>query len=162
MVVFGAGGLALIPWTVWLSSTLTPDHTTHRWDVAWAGFDIGLALAFLGTATAAWRRSPWVGVLAGLTGTMLVVDAWFDVVLESKGDDLRTAIAMALLAELPAAAACFWIAVRTERFLARVVEAASHLPAARERAAESDLVGVFEVAADGQAAGEPRHPDPAT
>ena len=34
---------------------------------------------------------------------------------------------------------------------------ALHLAPAGERAAESDLVGVLEVAADGQAAGEPRH-----
>jgi hypothetical protein len=161
MTVFGAAGLALLPWTVWLSSTLTPDHVTHRWDVAWTGFDVALALAFLATAAAAWRRSPWVGVLAGLTGTMLVTDAWFDVILESSGDDLRTAIAMAVLAELPAAAVCFWIAARTERFLAQVVEAASHLAPAGERAAEGDLVGVLEVSPDGEPAREPRHADTA-
>ncbi|HEX7084705.1 MAG TPA: hypothetical protein VF186_11370 [Gaiellaceae bacterium] len=159
VTVFGAAGLALLPWTALLASTLTPDHVTHRWDIAWAGFDVALALAFLATAAAAWRRSPWVGVLAGVTGTMLVTDAWFDVILEASGDDLRTAIAMAVFAELPAAAVCFWIAVRTERFLAHVVEAASHLPAAGERTAEGDLVGVLEVSADGEPARESRHAD---
>jgi len=159
MVVFGAIGIGLIPWTIWLSSDLTPDHTTHRWDVAWTGFDLALALAFLSTAAAAWRRSPWVGVLAGATGTLLVTDAWFDVILEDSGRDLRTALLEAFLAELPVAAVCFWIAARTERFLARVVEAVSHLAPAGERPAESDLVRVLEVPADGEAAGESGHAD---
>jgi hypothetical protein len=161
VTVFGAAGLALLPWTALLASTLTPDHVTHRWDIAWAGFDVALALAFLATAAAAWRRSPWVGVLAGVTGTMLVTDAWFDVILEASGDDLRTAIAMAVFAELPAAAVCFWIAVRTERFLTRAIEAASHLAPAGERPAEGDLIGVFQVPADRETAREPGHTDTA-
>jgi hypothetical protein len=159
MVVFGAIGIGLIPWTVWLSSDLTPDHTTHRWDVAWTGFDIGLALAFLATAVAAWRRSAWTGFFAGATGTLLVTDAWFDVMLEDTTRDLRTALLEAFLAELPAAAVCFWIAARTERFLARAVEVASHLAPAGESASEGDLVRVLEVAADREAAGEAGHAD---
>ncbi|HVV58357.1 MAG TPA: hypothetical protein VHC45_08335 [Gaiellaceae bacterium] len=162
MVLFGAIGVGLIPWTVWLSSDLRPDHVTHRWDVAWTGFDVGLALAFLATAIAAWRRSASTGFFAGATGTLLVTDAWFDVVLEDSAHDMRVALLEAFLAELPAAAVCFWIAVRTERFLARAVEAVSHLAPAGERAAEGDLVGVLEVAADGEAAREPGHADAPT
>ena len=44
------------------------------------------------TAFAAWRRSPWVGALAAATGTLLVTDAWFDIVLESHADELRKSI----------------------------------------------------------------------
>ena len=104
--VFGAIGVALVPWTIWLSTSLPPRHLTHRWDVAWAGFDIGLAVCFVGTAVAAWRRSPWVGALAAATGTLLLADAWFDVVLESRGAETRTAIIEAVVAELPVAALC--------------------------------------------------------
>ena len=78
-------------------------------------------MLFLLTAFAAWRRSPWVGVAAGATGTLLVTDAWFDVILSSGNDELRTALLLAAVAELPAAAVCFWIAYRTERFVARFV-----------------------------------------
>jgi hypothetical protein len=163
--VFGAIGVALVPWTIWLSASLPPDHLTRRWDVAWAGFDIGLAVCFAGTAIAAWRRSPWVAAFAAATGTLLLADAWFDVVLESRGAEIRTAIIEAVFAELPVAALCFWIAYRAERFLTLAVGVAlgredpSHLAAARERAAEGDLVGVLEVAADGEPAGEPRDAD---
>ena len=163
--LFGAIGIALIPWTIWLSTSLPPEHISRRWDVAWTGFDIGLAACFAGTAVAAWRRSPWVGIFAAATGTLLVMDAWFDIVLESRGAETRLAIVEAIFAELPVAALCFWIAYRTERFLALAVDVAfgredpSHLSAARERAPESDLVGVFEVPADREAAREPRDAD---
>ena len=159
VVAFAAIGLGLLPWTIWLSESLQPRHVTTRWDVAWSGFDIGLAVLFLGTAFAACRRSPWVGALAAATGTLLVTDAWFDVVLESHADELRKSLALAIFVELPLAGFCFWIALRTERFLARALELALHLAPAGESAAEGDLVGVLEVAADRKPAGEPSDAD---
>ena len=159
-MVFTVVGLALLPWTIWLTTSLQPNHETTHWDLAWSGFDTALALMFLLTALAAWRRSPWVGIAAGATGTLLVTDAWFDIVLESHADEVRLAILLALVAELPVAAVCFWIAYRTERFLARVVDEASHFAAADERPAEGDLVGVLKIAAYGEAARESRHADP--
>ena len=153
-------GLGMLPWTIWLSASLKPHHVTERWDTAWSGFDTGLAVAFMLTAFAAWRRSPWVGALAAATGTLLVTDAWFDIVLESHSEELRKAIFLAVFAELPLAALCFWIAYRTERFLAVLVREALHLTAAAERPTERDLVGVLEVTPDGQPAGKPRDADP--
>ncbi len=147
MLVFAGAGIALLPWTIWLAGSLRPTHESPRWDIAWSGFDAALAVMFLLTAFAAWRRSPWIGVAAGATGTLLVTDAWFDVILSSDNDELRTALLLAAVAELPAAAVCFWIAYRTERFLARVV--GSHVAAARERPPEGDLIGVLEVPSDG-------------
>src|SRR5581483_10961514 len=142
IAAFAAAGIGLLPWTLWLWESLPPHHETIRWDVAWSGFDTGLALFFLATAFAALKRSPWVGALAAATGTMLVVDAWFDIVLESHADELRQSIMLAAFAELPTAAFCFWIAHRTERFLAMVLEEVeeSHLAAAGEGAAEGDFV----------------------
>ena len=163
VVAFAAIGIGLLPWSIWLSSSLSPHHEAQRWDIAWSGFDTGLAIAFVLTAIAAWRRSPWVGACAAATGTLLLTDAWFDVLLESHADELRNSIMLALFAELPLAAVCFWIAYRTERFLATIVDAAredpSHLAAAGERAAEGDLVGVLEITADREAAREAGHPD---
>ena len=159
VLAFGTVGLGLLPWTIWLSTSLKPHHFTNRWDLAWSGFDTGLAVLFLATAFAAYRRSPWIGALAGATGTLLVTDAWFDIILESHADELRQSITLAIVGELPLAAFCFWIAARTERFLARALREALHLAAARERAAEGDLVRVLEVPADGQPAREPGHTD---
>jgi hypothetical protein len=153
VVCFAAVGVGLLPWSVWLSESLKPHHLTTRWDIAWSGFDTGLAALFIGTAIAAHRRSAWIAPLAAATGTVLVVDAWFDIVLESHADELRNAIVLAVFAELPGAIVCFWIAFRAERVI-------SHLMAAAQRAAERNLVGVLQVAADGEPAGEPSHADP--
>jgi hypothetical protein len=159
VVAYAAIGIGLLPWAFWLSASLPPTHHSAHWDVAWSGFDVGLAICFCGTAVAAYRRSPWVGAFAAATGTLLVTDAWFDVVLESHGNEELTAVFEALVFELPAAAVCFWLAYRTERLLALVVGRALHLPPAGEGPAEGDLVGVLEVPADGEPAREPRDPD---
>jgi hypothetical protein len=160
--VFGALGLGLLPWTLYLTASLKPHHVTERWDIAWSGFDSGLAVLFVLTAFAAYKRSPWTGALSAATGTLLVTDAWFDVILESHADELRNSLLLAVFVELPLAAFCFWTAHRTERFLALVVEAAygaagpgSHLAPAGEGPTQSDLVGVLEVTPDGEPAGEP-------
>ena len=152
IAAFGAIAIGL-PWTLWLSLSLPRTHVSDHWDFAWTGFDIGVSILFGATAYAAYRRSTWVAALAACLGTLLVVDAWFDVVLESHSDERLLAITLALVAELPAAAVCFWIARRTERFLSWAVEAApvSELAASGERAAEGDLVGVFQVAPDREA-----------
>ncbi len=153
---YGAVGIGLLPWAFWLSSSLPATHHSAHWDVAWSGFDVGLAACFCGTAVAAHRRAVgWAGAFAAATGTMLIVDAWFDVVLESHGNELGTAIVLAVMFELPAAAVCFWIAFRTERFVSRAL----HFAPTGERAAEGDLVGVLEVTADGEPAREARDAD---
>ena len=164
IVVFGAIGIFLVPWAIWLGATLRPDHTTDRWDVVWTGFDVGLALAFALTALAAWRRSPWVGALAATTGTLLLVDAWFDIVLESHGKDIRTAIMRGRARRAPGcrrSATGSPIARRGSSPGVDVARAdALHLAAAGERPAEGDLVGVLEVAADREPAREARDPNP--
>jgi hypothetical protein len=161
IALFAVVGIGLLPWTIWLSASLSPHHVTNNWDLAWSGFDTALALLFLLTALAAYKRSPWVGALAASLGTMLIVDAWFDIVLESHADELRFSIMLAGLAELPMAVFCFWIAHRTERFLTLALDAAGplHLAPAGESPTEGDLVGVLEVSPDGEPAGEPGHAD---
>ncbi|HEY1513739.1 MAG TPA: hypothetical protein VGF66_08290 [Gaiellaceae bacterium] len=151
-LAYGAVGIGLLPWAFWLSSSLPATHHSAHWDLAWSGFDVGLAACFCGTAVAAHRRAiAWAGAFAAATGTMLIVDAWFDVILESHGNELGTALFEAIVFELPAAGLCFWIAFRTERFVSRAL----HLSPAGQRPAERDLVGVLEVPADGEPTREP-------
>jgi hypothetical protein len=158
-VGYGAVGIGLLPWAFWLSSSLPETHHSAHWDLAWSGFDVGLAACFCGTAIAAHRRAiAWAGTFAAATGTMLIVDAWFDVILESHGNELGTALFEAFAFELPAAAVCFWIAFRTERFVSRSL----HLAPAGERSAEGHLVRVLEVPADGEPAREPSDADAST
>jgi hypothetical protein len=123
-ILFGAVGVALLPWTIWLSSSLPPHHSSAHWDLAWSGFDTVLAVAFLATGFAAWRARNWLPVAAAATGALLLADAWFDVVLESRSDDRWVAVVEALAGELPLAAVCFVVAVVTSRAGPRALDRA--------------------------------------
>lgn len=107
--------LFLVPWAFWLSRTLPATHTARHWDLAWAGFDAALALGLASTALSAVRHSPWLAAAASATGTLLVVDAWFDVLTAQGGSELALAAAEAVLFELPLAALSFWIVRDAER-----------------------------------------------
>lgn len=107
--------LALVPWTLWLTFSLPSRHVTEHYDVAWIGFDIALVAAFAATAWSALRRPRWLVALAAATGTMLVCDAWFDVVTSSGGGERLEAVAEAAFAELPLAAICAYIVLQVER-----------------------------------------------
>jgi len=105
----------LLPWTLWLTFSLPARHVTEHYDLAWVGFDIALFTAFAATAWCAVRSSQWLVPLAAATGTMLVCDAWFDVVTAGHGG-YTEAVAEAALAELPLAVVCALIVIDAERF----------------------------------------------
>jgi hypothetical protein len=112
---FVACSLALIPWTVWLYTTLPSRATADNWDVAWAGFDLALAATLLLTAVGALRRSAWTQGAAASAATLLACDIWFDVMTSRTGHELEVALAMALVAEAPLALLCVWVARNSER-----------------------------------------------
>jgi hypothetical protein len=61
---------------------------------------------------------------------MLVCDAWFDIWLSSADlPSLLTAIAFAVVAELPMAALAFWLARDAERFVAATSRGGRPAPA---------------------------------
>jgi hypothetical protein len=113
--------VGLVPWIFYLTFTLPSRHVTFHYDLAWVGFDIALVASFSATAWAAFRGSQWLVPLAAVTGTMLVCDAWFDVVTAQSGGEMWEAIAEAALAELPLAAVCGFIVYDAETFLAATV-----------------------------------------
>ncbi len=126
--------LALVPWTLWLTFSLPSRHLSQHYDIAWIGFDVALAAAFGATAWAAFRSPRWLVALAATTGTMLVCDAWFDVVTASGSAERLEAVAEAALAELPLAAICAYIVYDTERFRDRIRHLRPPTPAARRAA----------------------------
>ena len=117
--------VVLLPWATYLIVTLPRDYTANHWRVAWGGFDIGLGVAMVATAFAVARRSPFAEVAAAVTGTLLVCDAWFDVVTARTTSELVQAGLEAALVEIPLAILCFWMASN----LARAVEVARPVPA---------------------------------
>jgi hypothetical protein len=117
--ILAAAAVGLIPWAIALGQMLPSRHVADHWDAAWTGFDIILALSLLATAYAHLRRRDLSRGLAAISGTMLLCDAWFDVLTSSTGTDLEIAILLALLAELPLAAVCFLLAIGTTGTLTR-------------------------------------------
>lgn len=117
--LFGCA-LVLIPWIALLFATLPSHYVANHWEVAWGGFDIGLGISLASTAILVARRSPFAEITATITGTLLVCDAWFDVLTSRGTSDISQAVATAFLIELPLAALCFWMA----RNVAHAVEVA--------------------------------------
>ena len=117
--LFALAGIVLVPWIVFFVSSLPSTQAAAHWDIAWAGFDIGLALLLVGVAIAAWRRSPWLEGISTAGAALLVVDAWLDILTASTNIERSIAIAEAVLVELPLAALCFLIARDVERVLRR-------------------------------------------
>ena len=96
--------LGLIPWIVFLAVTLPVRYQAAQWRAAWTGFDVALLASLAVTAWAA-HRGRQVMILAGfVSATLLVCDAWFDVLLDSGSNALWISLASALLLELPLAA----------------------------------------------------------
>jgi hypothetical protein len=84
-----------------------------HYDIAWVGFDVLLLVALAGTGYFAIRRSGYLGIVAAATATLLVVDAWFDI-MTSPRHEIPEAIALAVLIELPLAGLCAWLSYHTE------------------------------------------------
>jgi hypothetical protein len=114
-ILLGAVAVALVPWTLWLTFSLPSRHTTEHYDLAWVGFDIALVSSFALTAGAALRWSAWLEPAAAATGTLLLCDAWFDVVTTGGGSEWQ-AVLEACFAELPLAGVCAWIVWDAQRF----------------------------------------------
>jgi hypothetical protein len=120
-LVLALVAIGLVPWILYLTLSLPSRHVTFHYDTAWIGFDVGLFALFAATAWATFRGSRWLVPLAAATGTMLVCDAWFDVVTAQSGGERWEAIAEAALAELPLALVCAFIVYDAETFLAATV-----------------------------------------
>jgi hypothetical protein len=129
----GGVAIALLPWTVYLSITLPARHESVHWDIVWPGLDVGIALAILATVAGLVRLSAHLPILASVAGTLLLCDAWFDTLTSRPGSELAWAALEALVAELPLAAFCFWIALDSESVaVARRFVGAAEAPGRRE------------------------------
>jgi hypothetical protein len=114
VLLLTAAGLG--PWTLWLTYSLPSRHLTRHYDLAWIVFDVALLCAFAFTGWCAIRASQWLVPAAAATGTMLLCDAWFDIVTSAGGSETTEAVLEACFAELPLAALCAFIVYDAERF----------------------------------------------
>ncbi|GAA0383436.1 hypothetical protein [Streptomyces luteireticuli] len=103
-----AAGLALLPWLLFLA-------TVWREAAVWIGLDALEALALITTGVLTLRRDTRRVPAAAATAALLVLDAWFDAMTAAPGADLVRALITAGALELPLAAVCTVLAVRTPR-----------------------------------------------
>src|SRR5262249_4240896 len=90
-----AAAVPLVPWPSALATGLPATPSAPHGAVAWAGFDVGMAVVLAATVGAALRGSAWLAGLATAAAAMLVCDAWFDVVTSASAIDFWFALASA-------------------------------------------------------------------
>jgi len=112
--------VVLIPWTIYLGFSLPSRQLSPHYNIAWAGFDVMELLALGATGYFALRRSRYLALTAAAAATLLVVDAWFDIMTSPRGQVPR-AILEAAVVELPLAAVCGWLSYHTEHLTNRTI-----------------------------------------
>jgi uncharacterized membrane protein len=117
-VIYLVLALLLLPWMVLLAVELPDRQLSENYRLTWVGFDLMLMMVLSRTAWLAWRRSPYLVIVASVAAALLIVDAWFDVTTASSNEQRLLAIATALLVELPLAAFSIRLAWRAQRKIA--------------------------------------------
>ncbi|MDO7869597.1 hypothetical protein [Nocardioides jiangxiensis] len=110
--IYLTGGVALVPWALYLALTLPADYATDHYRGTWVVFDVGLAAALASVGWCAFRRSPAIIIALSVAAAMLFTDAWFDVSSARGADDHRQALLSALLLEIPGGLVCLRLAHR--------------------------------------------------
>ena len=114
LVALAVGGF-LLPWSAVLAVTLPATAQAQHWAPAWTGLDVAEAAAALATAVLLSRGDRRASLPAAAAGTLLLTDAWFDVCTSAPGAGRAMALAEAGCAELPLAAAAWWVAIVLSR-----------------------------------------------
>ena len=107
--LFWMGALGLIPWILYLSVTLPPKYRAEHWRLLWVGFDVGLLGVLCFAGWAAWSRRQVLAPASLVVGTLLVCDAWFDVVTSFGHRNDIVSMVMGFGVELPLAIFFFWL-----------------------------------------------------
>jgi hypothetical protein len=107
------GGLAMIPWLFVLAVQLPSSARAAHWSTAWVGLDTLEALGLVTTGVLVRLGDERRCLAAAATAALLPADAWFDVTTAAAGSDQTTAILMAVFLELPIAALCAVLSIRT-------------------------------------------------
>ena len=101
--------LAMVPWIIWLGLHLPSHQRSANYRDAWVGYDVAEFVSLLGVAVTAMRASRLLHEFALIASVLLTVDAWFDVMNSAAGFAFETALADAILIEVPLAILCLWV-----------------------------------------------------
>ena len=104
--------VAIAVWTIALAVTLPRHYVASHWRLTWVGLDAAMAFFLARTAWLTYRRKRGVVITAVVTGTLLCVDAWFDIVTATGESDRATSLATGVFGNIPLAIVLFWAARR--------------------------------------------------
>jgi hypothetical protein len=93
----------LAAWTAMLAATLPMQYRAGGWRGAWVGFDVALLIALGATGWAAWHGRQVLILCLTVVATLLLCDAWFDVVLDIRTRGFTMSLLTALAVEVPLA-----------------------------------------------------------
>jgi|SRR5579884_3256896 len=115
VVLIGVAALLCV-WAVQVGLITQARVQVRHWDASWVGLDLAEAASLVMLGILLLRRSRAVSIVAAIGATLLVVDAWFDVLTSQPGHAHVIALAMALLVELPGAIALGVLSWRAYRW----------------------------------------------
>lgn len=107
--VFLLVATGLVPWIVFLGVSLPPRYDAGHWNLLWIGFDVALVSVLGYAGWAAWFRRQVLASTAIVAGTLLVCDAWFDIITSIGRPDEWVTLLTGFGGELPLAAFLFWL-----------------------------------------------------
>lgn len=111
-IIYPIFALVLLPWTLYLAESLPRHHVTLHWDISWVGLNVVLILALAMTGYLSYIQSRWVAISSTVLGSVLLLDAWFDILGQHSPQELRQALLLAIFIEIPLAITSFVIAGR--------------------------------------------------
>lgn len=113
--VYTGAGLAMVPWLFVLGSLLPATTVVPHYSLAWIGLDSLEAVGLFTTGRLLRRGDQRYALTAAVTATAMLIDAWFDVLGSVGAGALALSVGMAVLAEIPIAAVCIYLAVNALR-----------------------------------------------
>jgi hypothetical protein len=111
----------LAAWIGILAVNLPLTFKIDHWRLVWVGLDVGELAGFAATVWASWKQRQLIIVFMVFTGTLLVCDAWFDIVLDAGTPNITVSVLSALFAEFPLAFLLFTGARRLIRITVKTV-----------------------------------------
>jgi hypothetical protein len=114
-VAVGLAAMGLVPWMVYLGLTLPHRYLAANWSLLWIGFDVTECVVLASIAWMTWKHRRMMGEMALVAGTLLLSDAWFDVITSWGGQGSWFTLMTAVVVELPLAVFMYWLAYRAIR-----------------------------------------------
>ncbi|PBD02306.1 hypothetical protein BX281_10570 [Streptomyces sp. Ag82_O1-15] len=105
----------LVIWIFEMGAAPRGHAEVRNWSSSWIGLDVLEVLGLLATAVLLRTRSAYLAPVASAAATLFALDAWFDVMTALAGSDWYTAMAFAVIAEIPLAVTLGAIAVIAPR-----------------------------------------------